>query len=143
MSNCLDGSDEDGCQLLILMKGYNKNLPTLSFNNLVNKTIVPVAVNVSLRLLKVVSIAEVENSIDLQFEIMLEWTDDRITYNNLKKKTYLNALTDEDISQVWLPLVVYANTNQRETSRLGNSWEWSTSVSVTRQGGFNRQVSIS
>ena len=138
MSNCLDGSDEDGCKLLILMKGYNKNIPPLSFVNLVNKTIVPVAVNVSLRLLKVVSIAEVKNSIDLQFEIMLEWTDDRITYNNLKQKTYLNALTYEDIRQVWLPLVVFANTNQRETSRLGSSWEWSTSVSVTRQGSFNR-----
>ena len=64
MSDCKDGSDEDGCQLLILMKGYNKNIPPLSFANLVNKTIVPVAVNVSLRLLIVVSVAEVENSID-------------------------------------------------------------------------------
>ena len=138
MSDCKDGSDEDGCQLLILMKGYNKNVPPLSFNNLANKTIVPVTVNVSLKLLKVVDIAEVENSIDLQFQITLEWTDHRITYNNLKHKTYLNALTDHDATQVWLPLVVYANTNQRETSRLGNSWEWSTSVSVTRQGGFTR-----
>ena len=138
MSDCKDGSDEDGCQLLILMKGYNKNVPPLSYDNLDNKRIVPVAVNVSLKLLKVVDIAEVENSIDLQFEITLEWTDHRITYNNLKHKTYLNALTDHDATQVWLPLVVYANTNQRETSRLGNSWEWSTSVSVKRQGIFTR-----
>ena len=138
MSDCKDGSDEDGCQLLILMKGYNKNVPPLSYDNLDNKRIVPVAVNVSLKLLKVVDIAEVENSIDLQFEITLEWTDHRITYNNLKHKTYLNALTDHDVTLVWLPLVVYVNTNQRETSRLGNSWEWSTSVSVKRQGIFTR-----
>ena len=138
MQNCLqDSSDEDSCQLLNLMDGYNKNVPPFTFDN---KAIVPVTMNVSLRLLQVVDIDEVENSIELQFEIILEWTDNRITFNNLKTKTYLNALTDADMFQVWLPVVVYENTNQRETSRLGNSWEWSTSVTATRQGGFRRSV---
>ena len=138
MSNCVDRSDEKDCQLFLLMDGYNKNVPPFLFDYLPNKTILPVTVNVSLRLLKVVDIDEVDNSIELQFEIILEWTDDRITYNNLKKNTYMNAFTDQDISQVWLPIVEYENTNQRETSRLGNSWEWSTSVTVTREGDFVR-----
>ena len=136
IQNChQDGSDEDECQLMSLMKGYNKNVPPFSFDN---EILTPVNVNVSLKLLMVVDIGEVENSIELQFEIILEWTDGRITFNNLKNKTYLNALTDSDMSQVWLPVVVYENTNQRETSRLGNSWEWSTSVTVAREGSFQR-----
>ena len=138
MKNCFDGSDEKDCQLLLLMEGYNKNVPPFSFDFLPNKTILPVTVNVSLRLLKVVDIDEVDNSIELQFEIILEWTDDRISYNNLKKDTYMNALTNQAIDQVWLPVVEYENTNQRETSRLGTEWEWSTSVTVTRQAGFVR-----
>ena len=100
--------------------------------------IVPVKVNVSMRLLKIVDIDEVEHSIDFQFEIILQWNDHRLSYNNLKNQEYLNSLTDDDIQSIWLPLVVYDNTDQKETSRLGVAWEWSTSVSVAREGYFER-----
>ena len=58
-------------------------------------------------------------------------------YRNLKKKTSLNALTDEDIKAIWLPLIVYDNTDQKETTRLGENWEWVTRVTVTREGNFS------
>ena len=35
-------------------------------------------------------------------------------------------------------LVTYTNTDQRETTRLGMRWEWSTSVTVRREGRFTR-----
>ena len=57
---------------------------------------------------------------------------------NLSKPQSLNALNDEDTERLWLPLVVYANTDQQETTRLGMDWEWSTSVSVLREGNFTR-----
>ena len=60
--------------------------------------------------------------------------------NNLKKKAYLNALTEEDKKNIWLPIVVFDNTDQKETTRLGTDWEWTTSVTVTREGNFTRQV---
>ena len=91
-----------------------------------------------MRLLKIVDIDEVEHSIDLQFDIILQWNDHRLSYNNLKNQEYLNSLTDDDIQSIWLPLVVYDNTDQKETSRLGVAWEWSTSVSVAREGYFER-----
>ena len=103
-----------------------------------NETIVPVDVNVSMTLLKIVDINEVEHSIDFQFDIILQWNDHRLSFNNLKNQEYLNSLTDDDIQSIWLPLVVYDNTDQKETSRLGVAWEWSTSVSVAREGYFER-----
>ena len=36
---------------------------------------------------------------------------------------FLNALTQKDIEELWLPEVIYDNT---DTTRLGVTWEWST-----------------
>ena len=98
----------------------------------------PVAVNVSLTLLKVVAIEEEDHSIELQFEITMEWKEIRATYHNLKPEAYLNALSSDEVEQLWLPLVIYVNTDQKETTRLGMNWEWSTDVSVRREGNFSR-----
>ena len=91
-----------------------------------------------MRLFKVVGIEEEEHSIELQFEIVLEWRDNRLTYHNLKNDSSLNALREKEMKTLWLPLVIYANTDQKETTRLGDSWEWSTSVLVIREGGYTR-----
>ena len=66
------------------------------------------------------------------------WKESRATNQNLKGKRSLKALNEEDLERLWLPLVVYANTDQQETTRLGMDWEWSTSVSVLREGNFAR-----
>ena len=102
----------------MLKAGYNKEIPPITSEN---KTTIPVPVNISITLLKVVSIEEEDHAIDLQFTITLEWRDNRATYHNLKDKTSLNSLTQKDWTsvQLWLPLVTYDNTDQKETTRLG------------------------
>ena len=97
-----------------------------------------IPVNVSLLLLKVVSIEEADHSISLQFQITLQWKENRATYHNLKTDMYLNTLSSEDINKLWLPLVIYTNTEQLETTRLGENWEWSTNVWIKREGNFVR-----
>ena len=87
---------------------------------------------------KVVAIKEEDHSIELQFQISLEWTENRATYHNLKYETYLNALSLSEINTLWLPVVIYANTDQHETNRLGVEWEWNTGVNVKREGNFTR-----
>ena len=96
--DCVDGSDELGCHILNLMKGYNKRNPPFRLSN---EAIVPVDVNVSMTLLKIVDINEVEHSIDFQFDIILQWNDHRLSFNNLKNQEYLNSLTDDDIQSIW------------------------------------------
>ena len=75
---------------------------------------------------------------NLQFKITLQWKENRVQYQNLKEETSLNALTQTDIGQLWLPLVIYDNTDQKESTRLGVDWEWVTRVSVVREGNFTR-----
>ena len=125
-----------------MVDGYNKVVPPFARLSYFDETIVPVYINVSIKLLKMVDIDERENSIDLQFEIILEWKDQRITYNNLKKNIFFNALTEDEISMIWLPVLIYVNTDQKETTRLGWINEWSTTVLVSRDEQFTRQVLV-
>ena len=134
--NCRDKSDEKGCQLIIFEGDYNKNLPPIGSAK--DGSPIPANVSISITLMKVVEIEEVDHSIHLQFQISLQWKENRVKYENLKKETSLNALTDEDIRTIWLPVIVYDNTDQKETTRLGESWEWTTTVTVTREGNFTR-----
>ena len=126
--------------MLTLSAGYDKNVPPFKMKSFVNNTITPVTVNVTITLLKMMGIDEDKNTIDLKFEIMLEWLDYRLSFNNLKEQTYLNALTEDDKKSIWLPIVVFDNTDQGETTRLGVEWEWSTSVTIAREGNFTRYV---
>ena len=131
MTNCRDESDEKGCQVIILKDGYNKKIPPTRKTK--NESVIPAKVGISITLMKVVEIEEVDHSIHLQFQISLSWREIRVEYHNLKKQTFLNALTEEDIEGIWRPLIVYDNTDQKEVTRLGMDWEWATDVTVTRE----------
>ena len=133
MPDCLDKSDEVECHLLVLENGYNKNIPPIA------STIPRVDVNVAITLMKVVEIAERDHSILFQFQISLRWKEsERVTYRNLKHDVSLNALTDADVEKLWLPLIIYDNTDQKQRTRLGALWEWDTTVTVTREGNLTR-----
>ena len=95
-------------------------------------------VNVSLTLLKVVAIEEVDYSISFKFKISLKWYDDRATFQNLKEEQRYNLLTQEEVKMLWLPLVVYWNTDQEEITRLGVEWEWTTYIWVQKEGNGSR-----
>ena len=137
MADCRDESDENGCQLIVLKNNYNKNIPPIIGRDK-NGTVIPAKVNISITLMKVVEIEERAHSIHLQFEINMQWTENRVTYQNLKDKISLNALTEIDIKRIWLPRIIYTNTDQKVKTRLGMEWEWSTGVSVIKEGQFNR-----
>ena len=132
-------SDEKGCKIVNLDMDYNKIVPpfTIEGNLGSGGRILPVQVNISIKLLNIVDIDEVDYSITFQFEITLEWLEYRASYNNLKKDIYMNSLTQDDIDLLWLPTIIYANTDQKETTRLGENWEWRTNVFITREGGFS------
>ena len=119
--DCSDDSDERNCRVLVLNDGYNKRLPPKNIGDSVD-------VNVTIDVLRLVDIDENDYSIKIQFEIKLIWKEKRATYQNLKIKDSLNALEENYFEQMWLPKVIYENTDQKETTRLGSNWEWETTV---------------
>ena len=129
MPDCRDKSDERNCNILVLEEGYNKRVPPIQD---IHKKL---NVSVSIELLRLVDINEEDYSIAIQFEISLMWKDNRATFHNLKESDSLNALSQEDIERLWLPKVIYENTDQKETTRLGEfgNGEWETNVIVKRE----------
>ena len=100
--------------------------------------VLKVNVSVSIDLLSIVRINQESHSIEFQFRIWLEWRENRATYHNLKEMKFLNILMQDDVQRIWLPEVVYENTDQKKSTRLGETWEWSTSVLVKKEGDFSR-----
>ena len=85
LTNCRDKSDERGCKILILDQSYNKRIPPITPASLIKDSVKPVTVSISLTLLQVVAIEEEEHAIELQFEITLEWKENRATYFSFKE----------------------------------------------------------
>ena len=129
--DCNDESDENNCNILVLRNGYNKNVPPINSRD-------PVNITISMNVLKLVDIDEDDYSIEIQFEMIIRWKDIRATFQNLKDRDSLNALTQSDYERLWLPKVIYENTDQKENTRLGSNWEWETRVVVKREGKFIR-----
>ena len=51
----------------------------------------------------------------------------------------MNSLQDEEVNKLWLPLVIYDNTDQKESTRLSAreaDLQWSTTLTVKRQGNL-------
>ena len=138
LSKYFNRSDEKSCQLLDLEEGYNKIVPpfTGQLNQNGKPTIIPVPVNISISLLNIVQIQEVDFSITFQFEITLEWLEYRANYNNLKPQIYMNTLTKDDIEKLWLPMVIYKNTDQKERTR---NCEWTTKHVHQPRSGVHQQ----
>ena len=105
LPDCRDKSDERNCQILVLEDGYNKRVPAIDTKERF------VNVSVSIDLLKLVDIDEEDYSIEIQFEIKIKWKENRAVYHNLKNKDSLNALPRNDFFMLWLPSIVYSNTD--------------------------------
>ena len=99
--------------------GYNKGVSPILSTFLSIDSMRPV--RISMTLLKVVAIAEEHHTKKLQFQITLEWKENRATYHNLKKQLYLNALSEENINRL-------CGLRQRRSAR--------NTQSVSEEGGI-------
>ena len=131
VSNCLDKSDENQCVTVIVDDNYNKKIAPFTFDSVLN-TIIPVNVDISMDIIDVLQIIEVQQEFELKLSLIMEWYDSRIIFHNLKKSRSANVPTTEEILKLWLPFVIFDNTKQNEATVLdGNS-----KVTFTREGNF-------
>ena len=133
VSNCKDLSDEVECETLVIGESYSNQVPPLVIDE--NEEIIPAIVIVSTSVLDIIKIAEDDNKIVIKFRIILQWKDGRVSYQNIKKKVYLNALKQYEIEKLWTPYVIYKNTENNDATTTQDIF---TSVTVTREGNFTR-----
>ena len=74
--------------------------------------IVPVNIDISVDVIDVLSIIEVQNEFELKLSLIMEWYDSRITYHNLKETRSANIPTSNEVQKLWLPYVIFDNTKQ-------------------------------
>ena len=131
--DCKDKSDENNCKLIVFEENYNKNVPPFSISK-DDQSLVPARVTVSTQLENVLAISEFSHTIDLKLGITLEWYENRVLYHNLKMKEALNTLSDMEAASIWIPYIIFKNTDNDEAITIDTM----TSVSITRGGEFTR-----
>ena len=74
------------------------------------------AVNISIdfNLKDVFEILEKKMQLKLKFGIHLEWKDHRLMYHNLKNESVKNILNKEEVSRMWVPTLIFENTDDNE-----------------------------
>ena len=126
-----DESDEDGCRMLVMKDNYNKKIAPFDFDYAASR-VIPVNVNISMAVMDVLSISEVDLVYVLKFRFLMVWYDYRLKYHNLKQERSLNSLSREEIERLWIPFVVFSNTQKQESTTGGLETE----VTITREGNF-------
>ena len=114
IEDCPDSSDERDCLILKLDKTtYIKDYPPVTVDD--NYDLIKVPVNISLDILDILDINEVEGQFEVSFELHQTWYDDRHVYVNLKEEADLNTLTSSEKDDIWKPFIVFSNTKTQET----------------------------
>ena len=131
--HCRDESDEKQCALLELGSGYNKKVPPFDIDR--GSNIIAVKVNISTTLMNVLKISEVDHIIELKFGISLIWYESRAKLHNLKRKEALNMLSDEELGNIWIPYIIFRNTNDDDAITIEKV---KSKASLTREGSFQR-----
>ena len=132
--HCRDQSDENNCSLLVLKKGYNKKVAPFIYDK-IRKEVDPVKVDVSTSIRNVIDISEVNHIIELKFDILMEWYEYRVDYQNLKTVKALNTLTDEELRSLWIPYIIFQNTDDDEAVELDGV---RSRVFIIRESDFQR-----
>ena len=131
--NCEDESDELNCKMLEISNNYNRRIPPFTFDSKKNK-IDPVQVNVTMTILKILKITEVDHLFTMKFVMIMEWYDHRLKYYNLKSKKSANALTTEEAQTIWIPKLVFSNTQENDVT----AGTKNTVLTVTKEGNHTR-----
>ncbi|KAK7081121.1 hypothetical protein SK128_027947 [Halocaridina rubra] len=104
--DCRDQSDELECDLISFPADYHKHLPPRIPRD--DHSNVPVVVHV---LIKSINVRTVAMTMDLSYELEMDWFDGRLEYLNLKKNESLNAPRVNTMMKLWSPIVRLLNTD--------------------------------
>ena len=95
--DCPDNTDEEDCASILLPEDYNLGVPPLGPSDSGS-----LMIEISQFDLNIDDIIDVENMIDIQFGIVSNWKDARVTYVNLNKAGP-SILTNEEKNMIWMP----------------------------------------
>ena len=108
----MDSSDEDNCQMINFDRTYKTEFAPVKVDG--NKNIIKTQIVVTVNLLTILKVDEVDSNFSCQLKLHLTWFDQRLQYNNLKKDTNYNTLSEEERNKIWTPKLIFTNTEKRD-----------------------------
>ena len=124
--DCEDKSDELECRLVEESETYKKHLPP---SPLVNET--KVRVEISIEVINMGGIDEIESSVEFQFILQLKWFEGRMNFLNLRDSGRSNLETQE-MEALWVPKIVFYNTKERSKTLVDED----ANMYIERMGSF-------
>ena len=116
-NDCNDASDEVNCDKISVPETYLPDVPPPPIEDNLLADIF-----VSIDVMKVLNLVEVDESMVLKYRLTLKWKDSRVQFRNLKKENYLNSLGPEEAGKIWYPRVVFYNTRDTEETKVLNKF---------------------
>ena len=112
--DCYDLSDEFDCKIINPGQSYQNFIapPTLK-SDTSEQMDDKIAIDVSADIISILDIDEISSIFQVQFFLHFTWYDSRLMYYNLKNDTGLNTLSPEEKQQLWIPVLVFDNTENK------------------------------
>lgn len=126
INDCSDRSDEADCSRVSIDPTYQKFIVPPPVGK--EKT----EVKLSLTITQLMDINEVGGYFQVQFYLTLEWFESRLKFKNLKEDTTLNSFLPTEVSAIWVPELIFANTEEKPTTVVDEK----TVIFAQKTGGF-------
>ena len=116
--NCADFSDEQECNLVVPGAGYVKDFTPFTLD--MEGKVVELKLFVRVELIEILEIDEVGKIFSNQFELFMTWYDYRLNFYNMKVNQFMNTLTKDEKSMIWVPSLTFSNTESKINTVLDN-----------------------
>ena len=129
INDCRDKSDEGHCRRVKKKGTYQKFIvppPALGSGD------ERIDVGISVDIESIMEINEVEGIFQVQFNLLMKWVDSRLSFLNLKDDITLNTFLPSEKEDIWVPELVFYNTEERPSSIVDET----ASMKVSKEGDF-------
>lgn len=122
--DCLDGSDEDDCGVMIVGSGYRRHLPPRGDNDST------LFLTPDITITRIIEVDDIHMTINLEFFMGLTWRDERLTFHHLnpEKETSIPAT---DAAQMWIPVYQLLNLEGGQMKELDKTLTVTTANNAT------------
>ena len=94
--DCIDESDEEDCQLLVLGSNYKKSHPPPPIGQ-------QIEIVLDILVSQLDDIQELDSLYGIQFSLVARWKDARLDFSNLRTTDSDNKLGEYEESLIWTP----------------------------------------
>ena len=131
--DCVDLSDEFDCKIINPGKSYQNFIaPPALLSSEDDDMEDKIVIDVSADIISILDIDEISSIFQVQFFLHFTWHDSRLIYYNLKNDTGLNALSPEEKQQLWIPVLIFDNTE----NKLSTVVDEDSTIVVNKRGNY-------